>query len=192
MGKKSSRKKAAASQHTQLPSLVIITVDVDTEPKRQDTAAVETVRQLNVHPFEALLTGARNTGLAEGLQAGAQIQEELEVKLLKLEEHIKQLEQQVSSECQREATEAADSWVVRGKSGLEKGADTGRAELLLDLKQSKRHISMLKNWLCDEEERHEAEVTVARKEANVHRHEIGQRILANQQTRERQPLMRCI
>ena len=34
---------------------------------------IEPVQQLNVQPFEALLMGARNTGMADGLWEGAQM-----------------------------------------------------------------------------------------------------------------------
>ena len=50
-GKKSSRKKAAASQHTQLPLLATVTADVEMELKPQATTVVEPVQQLKVHRY---------------------------------------------------------------------------------------------------------------------------------------------
>ena len=76
MGKKSSRKKAAQSQqlHTlSPPPLAVITADAERELEPQAIMVVEPVQQLIGHPFEVLLTGARNAGLEDGLQAGVRM-----------------------------------------------------------------------------------------------------------------------
>ena len=70
MEKNLRKKKTTASQHTQLPPLAIITVDMETELKPQATAVVEPVQQSKVHLFEVLLIGARNAGMADELRMG--------------------------------------------------------------------------------------------------------------------------
>jgi hypothetical protein len=158
MGKKHNRKKAAVSQLQNPLAPSIVTAEVENEPEHQTATVIQPVRELKVHPFEVLLTGARNTGMADGLREGVRMREDLEAQLSELREYIERLEKR-----------------ERAKDG----ADTAKAELLPRLEQLTQHVSTLENRLRDEEERHEAEVTVVRKEANVHRHkEIGQRILA--------------
>jgi hypothetical protein len=71
MGKKSNRKKAAVPQQLHTPPvLAVITADAENEPEPQNTTVVEPVWQLNIHPFEVLLMGARNAGMTDGLQEG--------------------------------------------------------------------------------------------------------------------------
>ncbi|KIM74846.1 hypothetical protein PILCRDRAFT_92435 [Piloderma croceum F 1598] len=107
---------------------------------------IEPVRQLNIHPFEVLLTGARNAGVANGLQ-----------------DYIKSLEQQASSEGDCQVTEITNFWAAGKKSGLE-GADTVKAELLPQLEQLKQQVSGLENTLHNEEEQHNMEVVVMRRD----------------------------
>ena len=148
MGKKLSRKKAAVSQQLHTPPMpIVIMADTENEPHSRATTVIEPVRQLNVHPFEALLTGARNTGMADGLQTGARMQEELEMKLLESQEYIEKLEQWASGEGDHQVTEIANSWTAGRKSGLEEGADMAKAELLPQLEQLKQQVSGLENTL---------------------------------------------
>jgi hypothetical protein len=99
------------------------------------------------------------------------MREELEAQLLESREYIERLEQRVSGEGNHQIAGIMDSWAVGRKSGLEDGADAAKAELLPQLEQLTRHVSILKNQLRDEEERHDMEVTVVRREADVHRAE---------------------
>jgi hypothetical protein len=169
MGKKLSRKKAAVSQQLHTPPMpAVIMADTENEPHSRATTVVKPVRQLNVHPFEALLTGARNTGMADGLREGARLREELEVKLLESQEYIEKLEQRASGEGDRQVTEIVNSWTAGRKSGLEEGADTAKAELLPQLEQLKQQVSGLENTLRNEEEQHDTEVAVMRREVYVH------------------------
>jgi hypothetical protein len=183
MGKKlAKRKKAAVSQQLQTPPVpAVITAYAENEPEPQATTVVEPVRQLNVHPFEVLLTGARNAGMADGLREGVRMREELEAQLLESREYIERLEQRVSGEGNHQVAGIADSWAVGRKSGLEDRADAAKAELLPQLEQLTRHVSTLENRLRDEEERHDAEVAVVRRDADVHgAEEIGPYISAKQ------------
>jgi flagellar biosynthesis/type III secretory pathway protein FliH len=172
MGKKSNRKKAMVplQLHTP-PVLAVITADAENEPEPQNTTGVEPVRQLNVHPFEVLLTGARNAGMTDGLQEGARMRKELEVKLLEAREYIEKMEQRECSESNRHVAEIANSWAAGRRSGLEEGADAGKAELLPQLERLQAHVSKLENALRNEEELHDAEVAVVRKKAYVLGHE---------------------
>jgi hypothetical protein len=159
------------------PVLAVITADSENEPEPQNTAVVEPVRQLNVHPFEVLLTGARNAGMTDGLQEGARMREELEVKLLEAQEYIEKLEQRECSESNHHIAEIANSWAAGRRSGLE-GADAGKAELLPQLERLQAHVSRLENALRNEEERHDAEVAVMRRGADVYGREIVPHISA--------------
>jgi hypothetical protein len=93
MGKKlAKRKRAAVLPQLQTPP--VITADAENKPEPRATMVVKPVWPLqNVHPFEVLLMGARNAGMANGLWEGMQMQEELEAQLLELWEYIERLEQ---------------------------------------------------------------------------------------------------
>jgi hypothetical protein len=93
------------------------------------------------------------------------------VKLLEAQEYIEKLEQHECSESNRHIAEIANSWAAGQRSGLEEGADAGKVELLLQLERLQAHVSKLENALHNEEERHNAEVAVVRKEAYILRQE---------------------
>jgi hypothetical protein len=119
------------------------------------------------------------------------MREELEVKLLESQEYIEKLEQRASGEGDRQVTEITNSWIAGRKSGLEEGADTAKVELLPQLEQLKQQVSGLENTLRNEEEQHDTEVAVMRREAYFHgREEIGHIFWQNQQMRGWRPLMR--
>jgi hypothetical protein len=61
--------KAAVLQQLHTPPVpAVIIVDTINEPEPQATTVAKAVWPLNAHPFEILLMGARNTGMADGLQ----------------------------------------------------------------------------------------------------------------------------
>jgi hypothetical protein len=106
------------------------------------------------------LTGARNAGMADGLQVGAQMREELEARFSELQEYVKQLEHQVSSEGDRRVTQITDS--AGKKLDPEEGADMLRAESLLQWQQLMQHVLTLENRLRNAEEWHDAEIAAVR------------------------------
>ena len=79
-----------------------------------------------------------------------------------------QEDQQECSDSNFHVAEISNSWAAGQKSGSEEEADVGKAKLLLQLEILQAYVSSLENVLHNEEEQHNVEVAVVRREVYIH------------------------